>query len=83
MDKTILFNSMMNIKKNLIPKPCKNVKKMIQNYEENIIHNPFQFRRKPFAFLRTKKFKINDIAAQRTNIFNFDDDILQKENTSL
>ena len=38
-----------------IPAPRKNVKQMVQEYEDNIIQPPLEFRDKPVPLPRTKK----------------------------
>ena len=43
------------VKRKPIPAPRKNVKKMIENYEENIIDPPIQFQDKPTITLKKRK----------------------------
>ena len=81
-----------------VPKTRKNVKQMVKEYEENIILPPPQFRDdyKPVPNPRTvrpipKPSTVRPIPKPRTDLqkistndlFNFDDDIIQKENASL
>lgn len=49
-----------------IPTPRKSVKKMVKDYEQNIIERPVEFRDKPVPKLRTIKSK--PIPAPRTKI---------------
>ena len=76
-----------------IPTPRKSVKDMVKEYEESIIPPPPQFRNeyKPTPKPRTVKPIEKPIPKPRTDLqkistndlFNFDDDIFQKENASL
>ncbi|KAL9966574.1 hypothetical protein ACROYT_G024673, partial [Oculina patagonica] len=62
-----------------IPTPRKSVKQRVQDYEENIIQPPPEFRddyNKPIPMPRTKKIKpIPTPRAKVSNEFNFDDNI--------
>ena len=76
-----------------IPKPRKSVKQTVKKYEDNIIPPPPQFRDGYKPVPKTRSFKSfekpvpkprSDLQKISTNnLFNFDDDIFQKENASL
>lgn len=67
--------------------PPKNVKQIVQDYEDNIILPPSEFRDRPIPTPRTKKpvlEKSVPVPLPRSGyLFKFDDDLFQTENTSL
>jgi len=51
-----------------VPAPCKTVKQMVEEYENNIIPPPMEVRDKPIPAPRTKKTIQRPVAAPRTKI---------------
>ena len=66
LSKSELINLVLKQQKRPIPTPRKSVKDMVQQYEDNIISPPPEFRDKPIPIARTKKPLQAPIPAPRT-----------------
>ena len=66
LSKSELINLVLKKQKRPIPTPRKSVKDMVQQYEDNIISPPPEFRDKPIPIARTKKPLQAPIPAPRT-----------------
>ena len=66
LSKSELINLVLKQQKRPIPTPRKSVKDMVQQYEDNIISPPPEFRDKPIPLARTKKPSKIPIPTPRT-----------------